>query len=60
MSYNPYGGKFTGLQVHLDCALLTLRIAAPFGRPPGFGGFPGQNGTAPGMGPPPGMGKDFS
>src|SRR4051812_26469817 len=34
--------------------------ASPYGRPPGFGAFPGQTGTPPGMGPPPGMGEQVT
>src|SRR4051812_14195205 len=61
MAYNPYGGEQTILvklfRVASNQLLLTTPIASPYGRPPGFGAFPGQTGTPPGMGPPPGMGK---
>lgn len=46
------------LCLRMQRALLTrFLVAPPYGRPPGFGGFPGaQPGAPPGMAPPPGMG----
>jgi hypothetical protein len=58
MAYNPYGGRQSlVVEASLYFGLRWHRTASPYGRPPGFGAFPGQSGTPSGMGPPPGMGK---